>query len=862
MTSAVQVIPHSREHGADDSGIGPLPFPVTPLIGRDSLVADVTERLASPEVRLLTLVGPGGIGKTRLGLEVAHAVRGHFPDGAHLLRLASVNDPSLVPVILARALDVRGPVDDPRAWAVARDRRCLLVLDNFEHLVEAALSVADVLTRCPEITVLVTSRAPLHFSGEHLHQVPTLMTPPEEAPPDLSALAATDAIRLFVDRANAVDPTFRLTPENAGAIARIVRQLDGLPLAIELAAARIKHFSPQSIVDRLALSSEDLRGGTLDRPPHQRALRDTIAWSHDLLDEGERRLFRRLSVFAGGFSLRAASDVCGADDEAPVTGGADALVPVDGPILDLCVALADKNLVFKAEEFRGEPRFSMLRTIRSFAQAELRQRGEWDDLSRRHAEWYLALARAAAGAIRGPSQLVWLDLLRAEHANIRIALGWFRDHGAIETFAAMTNALGMFWLVHGHLAEGLRWVQTVIAADASDTITQPLRSDLLCTGGWLALRQGLPDVSQEFAEASLAAARRDDLPPQAAAALRLLGDLEDRATNYTRARELLREALASYREAGDVTGIADTLTGLAGISMDKGDYPEAERVFREAVTAATATGDAIILARAVDSLSVALYVQGKAAQALDRAERALELYRAHGNVRGIAIAMDHVGKCSRSLGDRERAWACHRESLAWRRKVGDPRGMAVWLEAMAGLLASCDAFEDAACVLGSVEALRQCGAFQLHTHEKAQLEPTTRAVRTRLDAERLASSWGRGSLLGLPEIVDLALAGAERAVSAAGGAPRTVTSAAPELVAGVRLTTRERDVVRLLAQRLSDKEISSRLVISPRTASTHVASILRKLGVNSRHEVARLAAEASDDSSPTGHSPAPFPPRT
>jgi len=492
----VGVVAALADHGSDGPGIGPLPFSVTPLIGRDSLVAGVAERLTLPEIRLLTLVGPGGIGKTRLGLEVAHAVREHFPDGAHLVRLASVSDPSLVPVMVARVLEVRGPIDDPRAWAIVRDRPGLLVLDNFEQLLDAALSVVDVLTHCPHITILVTSRVPLHITGEHQHQVPPLRTPSEDVDLDLATLADTDAIRLFIDRALAVDPEFRLTPDNAGAVVRIVRQLDGLPLAIEPAAARSKHFSAQSIVDRLALSSEDLRGGAIDRPPHQRALRNTIA-------------------------------------------------------------------------------------------------------------------------------------------------------------------------------------------------------------------------------------------------------------------------------------------------------------------------------------------------------------------------MDHVGKCSRSLGDRERAWACHRESLAWRRKVGDPRGMAVWLEAMAGLLASCDAFEEAACVLGAVESLRERGAFPVHTHERAQIEPTVTLIRTHLNADRLAASWARGSLMGLPPIVDLVLVKAERAVSALGAAPPAQPPAVPVLFAGVRLTPREQHVVQLLVQRLSDKEIATRLSISPRTASTHVTAILGKLGVRSRHDVARLAARAENgadaqDQSPSG----------
>ncbi len=849
MTTALRVVPAPITHVDGSGGIGPLPFATTPLIGRERQIALIAARLASPATRLLTLAGPGGIGKTRLALEVGHLVRPDFEDGAHLLRLASVVDPALVPVTLARALNVRDSIDGRHDWTSARDRRCLLVIDNFEQLLDAAPTLVDILVACPHITMLVTSRVPLNVTGEHEHQVPELSTPPEDAAVDPATLDQSDAIRLFVQRATAVRPDFRITAENASAVAKIARQLDGLPLAIELAAARTKHLSPEAIVDRLAMSNDVLKGGPLDRPPHQRGMRDTIGWSFDLLGREEQSLFCRLSVFAGGLLSQAASYVTSGGDDAPVVHPPDAPPPGVEPILEACISLADKNLIVDVGEFAYQPRFSMLQTIRGFARDELRRRGELTSCERRHAQWYSRFANVAAEAIRGPSQTAWLDWLQEEHANVRLALTWHRDHEDGAALATMVNALGTFWLVRGHLVEGLRWMAIVLNPERKRAIDQPLRSDLACTAGWLALRQGLPDVSRSYAGEALAAARLDTQPIRIAAALRLLGDIEGRAANYVRASELMRESLQSYQDAADMIGIADTLTGLAGVAMDTGDYDEAERIFREAIVAATRTGDVIILARAIDSLSVALHAGGDPAEAVVFAERALALYRTHGNVRGIAISMDHVGKCSRSLGDLDRAWSCHRESLEWRRKVGDPRGMVVWMEAVAALLASCDAFEAAACVLGAADTIRRRGGFPPHNQEKAQLDAALLRIRSNVPPKRCATAWSRGGSMSLPDIVDLAFDEADRAVAARGERQPPARATDPLVtLSDYRLTPRELEVAHLLAVRLSDKEIGRRLSISPRTVSTHVTVILGKLGVHSRRDVIRFASEtASED---------------
>ena len=401
---------------------GPITGATTPLLGRDALVSTIVSRVADPSVRLLTLTGTGGIGKTRLAIEVAEEMASAFRDGVSILRFASVSDPAMVTLTVAHALNVRDP-DSDGAWALARDRHCLLVLDNLEQLMPAAPGLVEMLTHCPEVTLLITSRQPLRVSGEHEYPVPALETPRDDTAADPLALGAIDAVRLFVQRATAVKPDFQLSWENAAPVARICRMLDGLPLAIELAAAWIDQYTPQTIADRLEATTDFLRGGPEERPPHQRSLRDTIAWSYNLLNDEERIAFCRLAVFAGGFLAPAAAYVCQVSHVLPPIDEPERFDQAELAMLDICGALVDKNLIYKAGDEEGEPRFAMLRTIRGFALDELRDSGDWDDTAKRHAAWYDTRARSAEAAMGKRSQSQWLSRLDYDAANLRAAAG-------------------------------------------------------------------------------------------------------------------------------------------------------------------------------------------------------------------------------------------------------------------------------------------------------------------------------------------------------------------------------------------------------------------------------------------------------
>jgi predicted ATPase/DNA-binding CsgD family transcriptional regulator len=838
----------SSMEGNDGASIGPLPFAITSLVGRSSDVEAVVERLRSPFVRLLTLIGPGGIGKTRLALESASLLRAEFADGVQLIRLAPVRDPDHVPTILARALGLPTDNADPQLWSRASDRHLLLVIDNFEQLLPAAPWLVQILSHCPKITMLVTSRERLNLSGEHEYRVPTLETPAEERGHEPDTVARSEAVQLFLQRAQAVQPAFALNAENAGVVAQLTRQLDGLPLAIELAAAQCKYLSPAAILERLSRAGDALEGGPIDLPPHQRSLRTTIAWSQSLLEPQERDVFHRLAVFAGGFQPQAAAYVCDSAAGEPQIDDPDAVFAEDAPILATCISLSEKSLISPASGGENELRFSMLVTIRSFGLGELERQGALDTVAGRHAAWFRSLAVRAASESHGSASTTWLDRLQTEHANLSVALEWYAKQGDATAVATMANALSTYWQVRGYVDEGSRWMQTAIALDGFDAVDPAPRADMLCRAGWLALRQGRSPEMRAYGEESLAIALAEADHARTGAALRLLGEIEDRAANHDRARELVTGAYEAYLKAEHPFGIADALTCLGGLALDSGDLDLAVARFHEALGIATPTGDNHLLARIRSALGVTLYNREEYQEATVCHEWAREVYRAHGDVRGYAVATDNIGKNALRMGDIERAWACHREALTGRWNYGDPRGVAVWLEAVSDVLGHCEAFEDAAMVLGAAMRVREMSRLPHYDSDRRHYQRNFDRIRRGLPPRQFDEAWKRGEEMRLRELVEHAVRVTERAVKH----HEPVKPAPSDRLAKFGLTAREREIADLLALRLSDREIADRLSISHRTVGAHVTVILGKLGISSRREIAGLMESTGQGSARSG----------
>ncbi|MGH2530939.1 MAG: ATP-binding protein [Thermomicrobiales bacterium] len=451
---------------------GRLPAPVTPLVGRERETKDVQDLLLRDGVRMVTLTGPGGVGKTRLALDVATALESEF-GGVGFVSLAPIRAVDLVPSAIARSLGIREsgtqPLDE-RLRARLRDAHLLLLLDNFEHVEDAAPLIAELLVACPRIRALVTSRAPLRVSGEHEYPVPPLRVPETPVRPAVADLARTEAVTLFCQRARAVRPDFVLHEANAAVVAEICRRLDGLPLAIELAAVHIKVLSPRDLLTRLTNRLQILVGGSRDLPARLQTMRDAIAWSYDLLSPEEQALFRRLSIFVGGCTLDAAkwvmaeggkrkADATEAEGRGRKAESDDGSAAVRRPpsasdVLDGIASLVDKSLLRRTDQDEGEPRFEMLETIREYGVDQLAASGEETTARARHTAWYLALAERAEPELTGPEQISWLERLECEHANLRGALAWLSEGERAEQALRLAGALSHFWAVHGHWAEG------------------------------------------------------------------------------------------------------------------------------------------------------------------------------------------------------------------------------------------------------------------------------------------------------------------------------------------------------------------------------------------------------------------------
>jgi predicted ATPase/uncharacterized protein HemY len=663
-----------------------LPPQPTSFVGRGAARAELAERLTSRACRLLTLVGPPGIGKTRLGLEVAVDVALDFDDGVTFVALAPIADPALVGTIIAHALGIREVSNQPLVdslKAYLRDKQQLLVLDNFEHVLDAAPLVGELLTVAPQLKVLVTSRALLHLSGEQELAVPPLAVPDRSIPPEVALLAQYEAVALFVQRAQTANPAFQLSPANAGAVAEICARLDGLPLAIELAAARSKVLSPAALLARLGSRLQVLTGGPRDLPTRQQTLRATIAWSYNLLGVPEQILFRCFGIFAGGWTLEAAEAVGrgpSAVHDAAEGSATGHRLPASshGPpttIVDGLQVLVDKSLVQQAAAMDGEPRFTMLETIREYALERLAAHGELPEARTRHAAYYLALAEAGEGELHGPQQLIWLDRLEREHDNLRAALAWALEGGDGALGLHLAGALCPFWELHWHIHEGLHWLEGALGSGQGQPAA--LRAKAQIAAGRLAQMQGDWTRASELLEAGLALAREAGDRALEGQALLHLGTGAWNERDAERATALLEASLACARAVGDQVSVGWALQLLGLTANFRCEWDHGVALYAESLACFRAVGDRSGISWALFRLGQVAGYQGKLDQATRLLEESLALCRKLGDKGRIGGCLMQLAELAVSQSDYPRARALTEESLALAREI-DARGIIDW----------------------------------------------------------------------------------------------------------------------------------------------------------------------------------------
>jgi predicted ATPase/DNA-binding SARP family transcriptional activator len=778
-----------------DSGRHNLPATRNSFVGREVELRNLKRDLAM--TRLLTLTGAGGCGKTRLALEVARELVGAYPGGVWLVELAALSEGALVTHAVASVLGVKEQPDRSLTDALVdylRDKRVLLILDNCEHLVDAVARLADIfLNSCPYLRVLATSRESLNVEGELTWLVPSLSVPSLGQSPRVGELEAYESVRLFVERTRHRNPSFSVTPENANAVARICEQLDGIPLAIELAAARVG-LSVEQIAARLDDSLRLLTAGSRTASPRQRTLRGTLDWSHKLLSEPERKLFRRLSVFAGGWTLEAA-EVVGAEGDTQ-----------QGEVLDLLSRLVEKSLVEAEATGGGGVRYRMLEPIRQYAGEKLEEEGEAEEVRRRHASLFLALAEDAEPKLQGPEDVEWLDRLEVEHDNMRAALSWALERGEDEVALRLAGALGWFWVSHGHYSEGRRWLEEALVQDEQASVAARVKALERLSG--LVSDQGDLDQAEALAQVGLKLSEQAGLGgTMAAEFLRTLGWIAMIRGDYARMKEVFEESLRLSRDADDKWGIADAILGLGTAIDSLDDRERGKELYQEGIGLARELGYASALARFLLSLGYKLLLEGDYERGAALNEEAIAVFREHGYKGDFELALDNLGWAALLQGDYDRARTSYQESLTLCKELGDKSVASESLDGMACIAAAEGEAERAARLFGAAQALREAVGSQRLPEEDALREPYLAAARSRLDEASWEVEWAAGQAMSMEQAIDYALSQEMPLMPPSPGSEQPSSGGAPSF------TRREKEVAVLVARGQTNRQIASELVI-------------------------------------------------